>query len=267
MFRRARYLSLALTDPGRTLSAAGLRLVPGRGCLGRCAAGTIRRCSRPSRTASAAASPRVWTSSLRRIAETWWSTVLCDTTRRSAISALRMPSASSASTSSSRPVRPAGFSRVRARGRPLQPARAALAQAPCDDRGRRPSAECQQLAVRLAQRGLIVGVGQRERGIVRAALLAPQLRGPLALTGDREAVQIVDSGRGLGQKPGPPPPAGELAQAQRFLQLDRERERMVRFGRDRVRSSFQPARLRARRRSRRESLQLADPEGQVERLV
>ena len=35
----ARDTYLALTDPGRTLSAVGLRLVPGRGCLGRFAAG------------------------------------------------------------------------------------------------------------------------------------------------------------------------------------------------------------------------------------
>jgi hypothetical protein len=69
---------------------------------------------RPSRSAFAPASPRLETSSLRSTAETWWLTVFSDTTRRSAICALRSPSASSASTSTSRAVRPAGFSRVRA---------------------------------------------------------------------------------------------------------------------------------------------------------
>ena len=50
----------------------------------------------PSRAAAAAASPRVRTSSLRRIAETWWSTVLAERNSRSAISALRSPWATSA---------------------------------------------------------------------------------------------------------------------------------------------------------------------------
>ena len=62
------------------------------------------------------ASPRVRASSFRRIAETWWSTVRRETTRRSAISALRSPSDTSASTSSSRAVNCAAFSRVEARG-------------------------------------------------------------------------------------------------------------------------------------------------------
>src|SRR3954453_23580770 len=57
---------------------------------------------RPSRTAAAPASPRVLTSSLRRIAETWCDTVFCDRIKRCAMSALRSPSATSARISISR---------------------------------------------------------------------------------------------------------------------------------------------------------------------
>jgi protein MpaA len=45
----------------------------------------------PSRLASAPASPRLRTSSLRSTADTWWSTVLSDTTSRLAICELRNP--------------------------------------------------------------------------------------------------------------------------------------------------------------------------------
>ena len=64
--------------------------------------------------ARAAASLRVRTSSLSRIADTWWSAVLGEITRRAAISALVSPSTSSASTSSWRSVSPAGLARVAA---------------------------------------------------------------------------------------------------------------------------------------------------------
>ena len=50
------------------------------------------------------------------MAETWWATVFSERNSRPAISALRSPSATSATTSSSRVVSPAGFSRVAARG-------------------------------------------------------------------------------------------------------------------------------------------------------
>src|SRR5207344_3044429 len=72
--------------------------------------------STSARLAAATASPRVRASSLRRIAETWWSTVFSERTRCSAIWALRSPSASRVRTSSSRAVSPAGFSRVLGRG-------------------------------------------------------------------------------------------------------------------------------------------------------
>jgi len=45
----------------------------------------------PRRTASMIAAPRLRASSLRKMADTWWSTVLPETTRRAAISVLRSP--------------------------------------------------------------------------------------------------------------------------------------------------------------------------------
>src|SRR5215207_175940 len=78
----------------------------------------------PSRAASAAAWPRECTSSLPRIAETWWSTVLWETNSRSAISELPSPWLRSTSTSTCRGVRLAVFWRVpgrRPRGSPRAP--------------------------------------------------------------------------------------------------------------------------------------------------
>src|SRR3954453_7232621 len=70
----------------------------------------------PARRAAATAAERFPSPSLRRIAETWWSTVLGERNRRPASSALVHPSASSASTSSSREVSPAAFCCARPRG-------------------------------------------------------------------------------------------------------------------------------------------------------
>ena len=76
----------------------------------------LRRIGQAEPDGSAAASPRVLTSSFRRMADTWWVTVFSDTTRRLAIWVLRSPAASSGRTSSSRAVNPAGFARVCGRG-------------------------------------------------------------------------------------------------------------------------------------------------------
>jgi hypothetical protein len=65
-----------------------------------------------SLAAAFAASPRVWTPNLARMAETWCSTVSAEMNRRSAISALRSPSATRARTSSSLVVRLAGLALV-----------------------------------------------------------------------------------------------------------------------------------------------------------
>src|SRR5665213_864836 len=102
-------------------------------------AATAASGARPRRRPSAAACPRLCTPSLRRTAETWWAAVRSDTTRRRASSAFPTPSQRSARTSSSRAVRPAGFSRVLARVQqwPQRTRRAEGLARPPQDPGRR----------------------------------------------------------------------------------------------------------------------------------
>ena len=111
----------------------------------------------PSSPYLRAASVRDDTSSLRRIADTWWSTVFSETKRRSAICALRRPSATRASTSSSR----AASGPPDSRGSPPRAAwQAALAedtQPAGDDRCRRRRAHRLQLLEALAQRRRVLG--------------------------------------------------------------------------------------------------------------
>ena len=73
--------------------------------------GAARDPSRPLPPRRASATP-----SLRRIAETWWSTVRVERTSSEAISAFRFPAARSCSTSTSRAVSAAGLARVAGRG-------------------------------------------------------------------------------------------------------------------------------------------------------
>ena len=106
--------------------------------------------SMPSRAAALAASALVWTPSLARMAETWWSTVLGETNRRRAMSALRSPSLTSASTSVSLAVRLAGLALVEGRGpraRPRAPSSRSL-RATAAARGRAPSRWSSASAVR-----------------------------------------------------------------------------------------------------------------------
>ncbi len=70
----------------------------------------------PRRAAAATARERLGASSLRRTAETWWPTVLRESTSASAMAASESPSPRSARTSSSRGVRPAGEPAGPARG-------------------------------------------------------------------------------------------------------------------------------------------------------
>ena len=106
---------------------------------------------KPEPAAAAAASARVRTPSLRRIAETWWSTVRVETTSSSAISALRFPAATRRARRPPR-VRPAGFARVAGAG----PAgrRRRLAQ-PLPDPARRARREPLELGERREQRVLV----------------------------------------------------------------------------------------------------------------
>ena len=111
------------------------------------------------------------------MAVTWCSTVFGESTRRRAISALRSPSASSASTSSSR-AREAGWPRL---GRaPRQPAQAPRPQAPGDAGRGAARADGLQPDDDVA-RGRVVfrRRGERQGGVVAAAELLPRGRGVL----------------------------------------------------------------------------------------
>ena len=94
--------------------------------------------------------------SLRRIAPTWWSMVLDDTNSRSAICLLRSPCSTSASTSTSRGVRFAGFSRV-VRRRPRRSAPAPHGHAGDGPRWRPPARRPDRAA------GSARGAGRRRR--------------------------------------------------------------------------------------------------------
>ena len=126
----------------------------------------------PSLAAAAAASPRVRTSSLRRIAETWWSTVRGETTRRAATSAFLSPSATSCRTSSSRPVRPRDVL-ARRRPRAAQAGLAELAEPATDDRRGGPGPESIELSVGAPERVDVRAPRLDEGGLVRAAERLP----------------------------------------------------------------------------------------------
>ena len=87
------------------------------------------------------------------------------------------PRRRSSSTSSSRGVRPAGFSRVARRGPRGRPRAPRLAQPPGDDRRRRPRAQPLELVERPAELLLVAGIRPRERGLVGTAGLVPEGRG------------------------------------------------------------------------------------------
>ena len=99
-----------------------------------------------------------------------------ETKSRSAISALRSPSATRSRTSTSRVVRPAGFARVVARGPARQAAqhRSSRSRRATMRRGR-PGTEALKRLERAAQSVLFAGLGERERRLVRAAELGPAL--------------------------------------------------------------------------------------------
>ena len=112
----------------------------------------------PICAASAVARPRLGASSLRRIADTWWSTVRTDTTSRSAISAFCRPSPTSARTSSSRGRQP----------RRMGGARPAAAEPP--QHGPRPEPLERPHAV------VAAGPGAGERRLVARSRARPSIR-------------------------------------------------------------------------------------------
>ena len=130
----------------------------------------------PRRAASRAAWPRLPTPSLRRIADTWWCTVFSDRNSRAAISALDIPSASSASTSTSRRVSRAGLVSVSRRGPRGTPRAPRVAQPPGHDRRQRAGAEALELGQRPAQLVLVGRLDEGQRGVVGAVRARPTAR-------------------------------------------------------------------------------------------
>jgi hypothetical protein len=100
------------------------------------------------------------------------------------------------------------------RGRPprtaRQPPHAELAQPPGNGVGGRPCPQPRQLVQRPPQRLLLVGLGQREGGLVRAAQLAPALGRPGPLAGELERVRLGNIGRDLTAEASAAAPAGQL---------------------------------------------------------
>ena len=85
---------------------------------------------------------------------------------------------------------PRRVGRRRPPGTARQPPHAKLPQPPGDGVGGRPRPQPLQLFQRTPQRLLMVGIGQRERGLVRAANLAPALGRPRPLAGELERVGL-----------------------------------------------------------------------------
>ena len=189
--------------------------------------------------------------------------------RRSA--ALRRPSTTSPSTSSSRRVRPAGFARVSGRG-PLLSSRTPLLAQRLAPRGPRPAARAEPL--QLGEAGAEVIVPRRSR-----AARAPPRTDSRARAHSRAAaagVALELEPERLGARR--PPPSGSTKPArrrqsvsspiaQRVAVLEREAERALGLAADELGLAGEPVRLGARSRDGRESLQLAGRPGELERLV
>ena len=182
--------------------------------------------------------------------------------------ALRRPSASSASTSSSR-AREAGRVLPRRRPRPARDsARAALAQPPGDDRGRRRAPEPLQLVERPPERLLLVGIRERERRLVRAAELAPQLGRPRPLARRAAARTAPPTSAGISLvEAGAPSPAGELADEPAASARRASSNAASVAVERRLAVALEPRDLGSRGRHRPEPLQLAGRLGQGPRLV
>ena len=160
------------------------------------------------------------------MAETWWAIVRSEANRRAAISALRRPSATSASTSSSRAVSPAGLLERRAARALAHVARAALAQHPADARSGGPGAELLQLGVCAALRSQGARVGERERCLVGAADRDPGRGRAFGVARELEPEGLGNgAGRRLLGVPGAPPPEEELAGDPALAAHQRERQR------------------------------------------
>src|SRR5919197_1249764 len=107
----------------------------------------------------------------------------------------------------SAPARP----RRRAPGPAPNAACAALVQRPPDEGSRRLRTECLELLQRASERRLVVGLRERERGLVRRVELAPRASRAAPVAGELRRVRIRDARQRLIGDPGPPAPGGELA--------------------------------------------------------
>ena len=121
-----------------------------------------------------------------------------------------------------------GVAQCRRAGPPRQPARPALAQPARDEHRGRPGAQPLQLDKRAAKRVLVLGVGQREGGLVGTADLGPQLRGPRPVAGDLDGVRFCRADRCVFPDSRAPTPVGELAGQPRGAPLGGELERCPR---------------------------------------
>ena len=176
------------------------------------------------------------------------------------MSALRMPSATSSSTSSSRAVSPAGFSRVDGPRAAPEIADSALPEHAADAVGGRPRAEPLQLRQAPAKRRLVraaraarapLRTGSRARA---TASPPPPARRP-ARDGTARRGRVAAADLAM---TGAPAPVAQLADRPRVgAVLERERERPLRLGGDELGLARQPVRLGARSRDRREPLHLA----------
>ena len=178
-----------------------------------------RSSSRPSRAATATASPRVRTSSLRRIADTWWSTVRRETKRRSAISALRRPLARSRGPRAPGPVKCPALAVVERRGPRATPRTPRSRNRRATIRASGPAPSRWSSARDFAQWLLVVRLGQRQRRLVRAVASAPCVGGAAPVSPELERPRPGHRRRYDVFDPVLPAPVRELADPPRRRRL------------------------------------------------
>ena len=93
----------------------------------------------------------------------------------------------------------------------LETADAALAESAGDDRSGRGGAETLELVEAAAQGCLVVGVGQRERGLVEASEVGPELRRLFPLPGELQRIGPGHPFRHRLAQPRAPAPAEQFA--------------------------------------------------------
>ena len=236
---------MAVTSGGlpifRRSRAARPSRPPGRGCGRRACAGSPRRGGRRSSR---------------------------ERNRRSAISALRRPSATSASTSTSRAVSPAGFSRVDARG-PRRRSRIPRSRSRARDA---PAARVRAEALRGGEAAPLRGVSssesaEGERRLVGAAERRPGRRGGHSTARELEREGLGHVERELVVAPARRRQSPISPRQPAVAALRRELERAVVSATASARSPCQPRRLAAGGATGASRCSLADAAGELKRLV